>query len=41
MMTENDDLLIVGGFGSIGTEIIKNLKDDFIIHVIDKKLNEN
>ena len=27
MMTENDDLLIVGGFGSIGTEIIKNLKD--------------
>lgn len=34
-----NDLLIVGGFGSIGSKIINNLKDDFKIHVIDKKLN--
>ncbi len=36
-----NDLLIVGGFGSIGTKIIENLKNDFSIHVIDKKLNKN
>tara|TARA_B110000467_G_C18336006_1_gene497826 strand:- start:1518 stop:2399 length:882 start_codon:yes stop_codon:yes gene_type:complete len=36
-----NDILIVGGFGSIGTKIIKNLKNDFSIHVIDKKLNKN
>ena len=36
-----NNLLIVGGFGSIGTKIIKNLKKDFLIHVIDKKLDEN
>lgn len=36
-----NDLLIVGGFGSLGTNIIKNLRNDFLIHVIDKKLDEN